>query len=134
MNNYEPELGQALFGQPTQQYECPDIIEAGLRCIHLVLNDLNGGKLTPFNNSGEHFTNDVFEVHAYYWGDCDCSLNDTGDEYIHKSNCPVIRPNFKCGDLEVNWYKYLGRGMSINRQITIKEFNRLLLKCLKSLE
>ena len=28
--NYEPELGQAIFGQPFKQYECPEYVEAAL--------------------------------------------------------------------------------------------------------
>lgn len=72
---------------------------------------------SPFNNTGNSFKNDIFEVNAYYWGD---------DEKESK------KPNFKCGDFEVRWYKYLGRGMSWT-EITHDELNKILDKCVKSL-
>ena len=58
---------------------------------------------------------DVFEVHAYNWDD------------------ETIQPyNFKCGDVEISWYKYLGRGMDIP-ELTYEELDDMLNECLKSL-
>ena len=71
----------------------------------------------PTANNGGHYQTDVFEMHAYYWGD---------DEDL--SN----RPNFKCGDFEVHWYKWLGRGMSMNQDIDANRFFELIDKCLES--
>lgn len=77
----------------------------------------------PFRNSGnvEGFKTNVFEVHAYDWGwDYD---DESGPQ-------PA---NFKCGNLEIRWYKYLGRGMWKNRKISEKEMVKIFNKCLNSL-
>lgn len=72
----------------------------------------------PFRNTGTSFKNDTFEVHAYDWNWDDDSRQDV---------------NFKCGDLEISWYKYLGRSMSKNRPITEKEMVEIYQKCIDSL-
>ena len=40
------------------------------------------------------------EVRPYYWGD------ETDKE--------ATKPNFKFGEAEIRWYKYPGRGMTVN--------------------
>ena len=52
---------------------------------------------SPFLNTGNSYKDDVFEVHAYYWGN---------DENL------MERPNFKYGDFECWWYKHYCRGFS----------------------
>lgn len=73
---------------------------------------------SPFQNTGNEFKTDVFEVHAYYWGD---------DEKL------IDRPNFKCGDVEISWYKRLGRGTTINKRISRRKMEKIYLKCLVSI-
>lgn len=51
---------------------------------------------SPFSNTGNNFHNDVFEVEAFGWDD------DYDQPY-----------NFKCDDIEVRWYKHLGRDTEI---------------------
>lgn len=72
---------------------------------------------SPFRNTGNSFKNDVFEVSAYYWG---------ADEK------EMEKPNFKYKNIEISWYKYLGRGMDIP-EITYEELDDMLNECLKSL-
>ena len=48
---------------------------------------------SPFDNTGNSFIGENFEVHAYDWDE------DSSQEY-----------NFKFGDIKISWYKYLGRG------------------------
>lgn len=52
---------------------------------------------SPFDNTGAEYTNDVFTVRAYYWGD---------DEEL------VNLPNFEYDGLECYWYKYATRGLT----------------------
>lgn len=73
---------------------------------------------SPFRNTGNEFVCDTFEAHAYYWGD---------EERL------IERPNFKCGDIEISWYKHLGRGDTINRPITPEEAIRMYNKCMYAL-
>lgn len=72
---------------------------------------------SPFSNTGNNFKNDTFEVRAYYWGDDDEEYN---------------KPNFKYKNIEISWYKYLGRGMDIP-DITYDELDIMLNDCLRSL-
>ena len=71
----------------------------------------------PFGNSGnvEGFKNDTFEVHAYDWG-------DDNQEF-----------NFKWGEVEVTWYKYLGRGTYVNKKLTADEWVEMFNRCMYSL-
>lgn len=74
---------------------------------------------SPFRNTGNEFICDTFEVHAYYWGDDD-ELYD--------------RANFKCGDIEVRWYKHVGRGPYLNKPITPDEAVAMFDKCMEALK
>ena len=73
---------------------------------------------SPFYNTGNSFRNDTFEVYAYYWGD---------DEDL------IDRPNFRCGDVEISWYKHLGRDDSINKRVSRRKMEKIYLKCLISI-
>lgn len=102
--------------------ECPEFVIAGLLYLDSEMRQVveNRGEkyVSPFDNTGEYFKNDVFEVRAFVW-----------DEDSPESKLP----NFKCRDFEVRWYKYFGRGMEINRPITANEFFCMLEDCLKSI-
>lgn len=125
MKQYEPELGQSIFGQPFKEYEVPEYVWDALKVIRNTFDEIYGDKEdsitywreNPFNNSAGDFKNDAFEVEAYSWN----------DEYEQPYN-------FKYNDIEISWYKYLGRGMSSNREISNKETNKMLVECLRSLE
>lgn len=52
---------------------------------------------SPFENTGTIYSNDVFTVRAYYWGD--------DEEYMHL-------PNFEYNGLKCYWYKYATRGLT----------------------
>jgi hypothetical protein len=121
---FTPELGQGCFGNPWKEYEVPAFVRACLRDLadevervmsncH-ELDDCCG--IGPFGNSGAHFVTDVFEVHAYDWGAAD---TEEGQPF-----------NFKWGDFELSWYKWFGRGMSMNREMGTAEAARMLDECL----
>ncbi|MBU0847251.1 hypothetical protein KKH23_08735 [Patescibacteria group bacterium] len=114
---YEPELGQAAFGQPFQKFPCPDYVEDALEVIRWLLI-FRGEDCTPdpFANSGARFECDVFKVHAYSWSD------EVVQEY-----------NFTWRDIRVSWYKWMGKGMSINRHTTWDEMREMLRECLQAL-
>ena len=111
--SFEPELGQALFGQPTKEYQVAWELQSGLEMIRHYLNiafDLEGD---PFGNSGADFKCSVFEVNSYSWNE------DVEQPY-----------NFRWRDLEVSWYKYFGRGMSVNRAPKVREIIKMVHECL----
>lgn len=114
MKKYEPELGQAFFGQPWKSIECPEwmigLIE-GLRSRLSVAGWNEYQKeFDPFDDweDAEIFNRDHkdigIEVWPYSWND------DVEQKY-----------NFKYQDIEISWYKHLGRGDSINREVSPAE-------------
>ena len=121
MKEYEPELGQFAFGQPHQQFEVPEIMEAALLAIdkeldRVMWNVNQKDHESPFGNTGGHYKNETFEATAYSWDD------SVEQEF-----------NFAWRDLRISWYKYLGRGMSANKVITPEIASECLEDCLRSL-
>lgn len=79
-------------------------------------------RLSPFENSGEDFIGKCFEVKSYNWD----------FDYVNKT-LEEIPYNFRWKDLKVYWYKYLGRGMEWNREISNDELSIMLKECLEEL-
>lgn len=119
---YEPELGQMLFGQESQEYDCPEHLKNVLAILSDELEKTlernpYGQTGNPFDNTGGSFRCDTFVAEAYSW-------NEEYDQPF----------NFKYKDVEVSWYKYLGRGMSVNREVPARESAQLLTECLAAIE
>lgn len=74
---------------------------------------------------GSECENEVFSMHPFCWCEND-SCPWCGEEN---------RPNFhhKPSGFKVWWYKYIGRGMEMNRNVSGIECARILLDCLCSL-
>lgn len=129
---YQPELGQAIFGQPTQQYECPQILDAALAFIReelgRVLWNVKQAEWDPFGNRGEAFRCDVFGVWSYDWSD----LGGFSEENDSDDSQPYNFCHAASG-LCVSWYKYAGRGMSCNRKIDPAEAAVILRICMDAL-
>lgn len=121
MSYYEPELGQAAFGQPYKTYTVPQYVEAAFMMIdneldRVMWNTTQEEWPSPFQNTGNGYKNDTFEVEAYSWD----------EEYEQPYN-------FKWKDLEVSWYKHMRRGASMNRETSPAEIAEMLVECLESL-
>lgn len=119
-DKYEPELGQFAFGQPWKEFECPKLLESALRMIddeldRIMWNIHQEKYPSPFSNTANDFKCDAFEVDAYNWGDDDQPYN------------------FKWRDVEISWYKYLGRGMSVNQKISNDKISEMLDDCMDAL-
>ncbi len=141
MSTYEPELGQMVFGNAYAECALGD-------AESLVANELYAlseriGRANPDEQShgvlggewgyGQDFINDAFEMHPYWWGDCTCGVDEEDEETPHSSECRYVLANFKCGAVEVRWYKYIGRGMSVNREVSRKEWRDIFARCEASL-
>ena len=116
------ELGNIMFNTNKNQcYDCPEYIVALLRDINrkleIVAYNLGHKDFeSPFDNTGNRWSNDVFEVEAYSWND------EVAQEY-----------NFKCGNIEISWYKYLGRDTTINGEYSETVIIDMYTKCIDSL-
>lgn len=118
MTEYEPELGQAIFGQPHKQYSVPDIWEAALTFLayeleRVMRNERARDFSDPFANTAASFDCPKFNVEAYSWN----------EDYEQPFN-------FKWQDVEISWYKYLGRGMSANQELSPERAAEMLSDCL----
>ena len=116
------ELGNLMFNtNKNQQYECPRWVVALLKELdnqldRVMWNNTQKEYPSPFENTANSFKNDVFEVQAYDWND------DIEQPY-----------NFKCEDIEISWYKYLGRDTTINGEYEPQKIINMFNKCLKSI-
>ncbi len=116
------ELGNLMFNtNKNQQYECPKWIVALLNELdnqldRVMWNNTQKEYPSPFENTANSFKNDVFEVQAFDWND------DIEQPY-----------NFKCEDIEISWYKYLGRDTTINGEYEPQKIIDMFNKCLKSI-
>lgn len=71
---------------------------------------------SPFDNTGNVYSNDVFTVRAYYWGD------DWSE---------ALKPNFRYKDFRVYWYKHSNRGVEVkyDKPITAEFLSQMLDDC-----
>lgn len=71
---------------------------------------------------------------------CTCNYsaewNAWTEQNDHAPRCIVQRPNFAhfASGLEVRWYKYIGRGMETNRDVSRQEWRRIISECEESIE
>ena len=122
------ELGNLMFnfGNKNQHYSCPEFVVTLLRGIERKISLVYWNKNqkeweSAFGNTGNQYFNGTIEVMAYSWND--------------EEEQPY---NFKCGDIEISWYKYLGRDTTINVDPSTEGFNDLMVdmfnKAMQSLE
>lgn len=73
---------------------------------------------SPFDNTGNEYTNDVFIVRAYDWGDNDYEL-----------------PNFQYPGINIYWYKYSCRGLTAytDDDLTLDYLTNMLNDCIAAL-
>lgn len=112
---YEPELGQMCFGQPWQLLKISGKVERALQALQCAWNAIRRDD-NPFENTGARYDGKNFQVHAYSW-------NDEEEQEF----------NFAWRDVRVSWYKYLGRGTTINREMSDVEVAEMLHECMVEL-
>lgn len=114
------ELGQMLFGNPTEEYPVPR--EKWMKGPFEILMDAIAEKTgdKDFIYSPD-FSNDFFTIRSYYWGD--------DEEEMDKPNFEVPSEKFS-----LTWYKYPFRSSYSSEKLTPKRWNDLIQKCIKSLE
>jgi hypothetical protein len=119
--NFQPELGHMAFGQAWEEYEASNLLIAALDAIDRELDRVMGNITqksypSPFSNTGNDFKCDVFEVDAYSWSDNEQPFN------------------FKWKDVIVKWYKWLGRGTSVNQKLSNDKISEMLEDCLSAIQ
>ena len=114
------ELGQMLFGNPTEEFPVPrqSWMSGPFQILMDAITEKTGEKdygYTP------NFSNDFFTIRSYYWGD--------DEDEMEKPNFEIPSENFS-----LTWYKYPFRGSYSSEKLTPKRWNDLIQKCIKSLE
>jgi len=211
-----PTIPQALFGNPTGTYDCPDFVEALIASLFDEIERVYWNKNQKEWNKETDPKFSGLTVRPYSWGECDCGWgemefsedhqptcyqslvdeelikkhkfkkdkdgfvnNPKGVSYSIKDNvqkkycrklglsypagaaihctcshtkhfeewflknkkginghaidCEIEIPNFTFDGVELRWYKYFGRGMSLNCHKTEKQWREWYDKCLKQI-
>lgn len=109
------ELGQMVFGNPVGEYECPEYVEALFGYIfeeiERVYWNKNQKEWVKYEDPGFK----GLEIRGYYWGD---NKRESG------------KPNFRWNGVELRWYKYFGRSMTVNVSMTEKQWVEWFNDCL----
>lgn len=121
----EPRLGQGMIGRPFKEFEVPEWLVAFLEYIREEIRRVEWNKrqeeFDPFEHvrgrPHQNYKTDKLEVREYNWS----------------PENPKAATNFKWRDLEISWYKDLGREMSMNREISLVEAKIMLEECLESI-
>jgi hypothetical protein len=117
---YQPEVGQILFGQQPQRFEGSSALEYALLLLgeNIVAEAQTRRKRrdNPFLNTGGSYQNDVFKVEAYSW-------NDDYDQPF----------NFAWRDVRASWYKHVSRGLSVNMDVDTQLVTEMLVESLASI-
>lgn len=112
---YEPELGQMLFGQPCGDKKVSWELECAIDALAHAFSAIHK-KDSPFSNTGARYAWPSFRVHAYSWND---------DEHQQF--------NFMCKDVRVSWYKHSKRGLSCNICPNGDELRQMLTQCMRDM-
>lgn len=113
------ELGNLLFGNSRGEYLIEDREE--YQEVFCKFLRRNGFDFEGWHDNGEDkYENDTFIIRPYYWGE---------DEDI------ADLPNFvyKPTGFEIRWYKYPMRNAFANQDIGLKEFEKIMRDCDKSM-
>ncbi|MDO8424597.1 MAG: hypothetical protein Q7S70_01500 [bacterium] len=121
----EPRLGQGMIGRPLKEFEVPEWLMAFLEYIREEIKRVEGNsrqeEFDPFEHvrgrSPQGYQTDKFEIRGYNWSE----------------ENPTATTNFKWRDLEISWYKDLGREMSMNKEISLQDGALMLKECLESI-
>jgi hypothetical protein len=102
--NAKPELGQAFFGNPWAEYDCPQWVDALVREL---LANIERAFWNKHQRHWDHYEDPKIlgiEFRPYYWGD---------DE--HEANLPNLShaPPGQAA-IEVRWYKHPMRSATLN--------------------
>jgi len=84
-----------------------------------------------------------FNIPEGEWGSyihCTCGRDEEYSKYMetisHSDDCPIDKPNFKhyASGIKIYWYKYIGRGTKSNMDLDYRDWTKIVLECLDSLE
>ncbi len=112
-NACAPEIGNLLFGNyrggiPVSRAETEEIFGELLEALQ-------------FDSYAGNFSNEVFSITPYYWGD---------DEALQAVPNFIYHP----AKFHMRWYKYALRDAYANQDMTVEAFRKMIAHCIESLK
>jgi site-specific DNA-methyltransferase (adenine-specific) len=118
-----------------------DLVSERLRALTRRLQesgeDTAGGFLGGRDGYGADFENDTFTMrqHTEDPADCTCGACDVGGDGKCARDCPFNLPQFKCGDFEVRWHKWIGRSLEVSAaEMSEADISEMFDRCERSLK
>jgi hypothetical protein len=132
-NAFDHSLVQALVS-PTRtcDYEATDFHEA---LLFGIAREIGRVHFNHYQSSWDRWSDDP-HIPGIHWRvyryDCDCLEKATPDNFlpVHGEDCVQNQPHFRFEDVEFVWYKYPGRDMSINKEMSAEEWRAWFDRCL----
>ena len=131
---FEPELGQFLYSLvDSQTYDIEEPLKGACEAIRNILEVLLD--IDPFANGGEEYRGPNFHIQAYSWAECDCETCWEDGWSEDACTCGFIPQTYNLywegidgiDPIAISWYKYFGRGTSVNRKVTNEEVGTFML-------
>ena len=109
------ELGNLMFnGNTIHRYICPEYIITLIRDLGQRIEQITGHN--PCDNTCSIFETETFVIEAFNW------------------NEEIDQPyNFKYKDIEISWYKRLGRDTTINGDYSATQIIEMYNKCIEAI-
>lgn len=104
------EMGQWIFGNPWGNEGCPDYVDALLRDLLREIERVwwnNNQDTLDLSHGGNDWITEIFQLRTYRW-------EGTDEE--------KALPNLAFENVEVRWYKYPGRSVTLNVKQTPAEW------------
>jgi len=115
---YIPELGQFTHGNSFDEYECPEYVIALFQYIIEEIERVYWNRNQKEWDKYEDPKIPRIKYKSYYWGE---------DPKEAK------KPNFSFDTIELRWYKHIGRGMIVNQEYTVGQWQRWFDRCIKQI-
>lgn len=129
MEHYNPfkhSLVQAMQPNRMASYEVSDFHKA---LLFSIMQEISRVHWNNYQHKWEEQKDGDPMIPGIHWrsyrGGCDCE-----DDEDHQDNCIQNTPNFRFEDVEFNWYKYPGRGMSTNASMSASDWEAWHARCL----
>lgn len=129
-NPLEHSVVQAMNGDRMGRYEATDFHEALLFAIAREVARVHSN---VYHESWDRWGDDpkIPSLHwRHYQYDCECPDGSGWGPEQHLPDCSSSTPHFQFEDVEIDWYKNPGRGMSVNKDWPAEQWVAWFDRCL----
>lgn len=137
-NPLEHSIVQAITGSRHETYEASDFQIALLYDIARTIKRVH---MNRYQSTWDRWSDDPhipgIEWRSFRYGDeCECpeAQDGSGDGPNHLEDCRAIKPNFEFDGVCFSWYKYPGRGTSVNVRMEAAQWVDWFNRCRAKIE